>query len=56
MRKDVDCDATGELIFNNVNMMFIEFVKDEEMDVDGLKASVARQNAPLALLMSGDAA
>ncbi|MBE69684.1 MAG: TetR family transcriptional regulator [Thalassospira sp.] len=56
VRKDVDCDATGELVFNNVNMMFIEFVKDEEMDVDGLKASVARQNAPLALLMSGEAA
>ena len=52
VRKDVDCDATGELVFNNVNMMFIEFVKDEEMDIDGLKAEVARQNAPVAALMS----
>ena len=52
VRKDVDCDAMGELIFNNVNMMFIEFVKDEEMDVAGLKAEVARQNAPIALLVS----
>ncbi len=52
VRKDVDCDATGELVFNNVNMMFIEFVKDEDMDIDGLKAEVTRQNAPVAALMS----
>jgi hypothetical protein len=52
VREEVDCDAVGELVFNNVNMMFIEFVKDEDMDVDGLKASVAKQNAPLASLMT----
>ena len=52
IRQDVDCDAMGELIFNNVNMMFIEFVKNEDMDVDGLQAEVARQNAPVALLVS----
>ena len=51
VRGDVDCDAVGELLFNNVNMMFIEFVKDEEMDIAGLKAEVARQNAPMARLM-----
>ncbi|AXO15776.1 TetR/AcrR family transcriptional regulator [Thalassospira indica] len=51
VRQEVDCDAVGELVFNNVNMMFIEFVKDEDMDVDGLKTEVARQNAPLARLM-----
>jgi len=51
VREEVDCDAVGELVFNNVNMMFIEFVKDEDMDVDGLKTKVARQNAPLARLM-----
>ena len=52
VRDNVDCDAVGELVFNNVNMMFIEFVKDENMDVDGLKQSVARQNMPLAVLIS----
>jgi len=52
VRHEVDCDAVGELLFNNVNMMFIEFVKDEEMDVDGLKAEVAKQNQPVAKLMS----
>lgn len=52
VRKDVDCDATGELVFNNVNMMFIEFVKDEDMDVDGLKKEVERQSQPLVTMMS----
>ncbi|WP_417811261.1 TetR/AcrR family transcriptional regulator [Thalassospira alkalitolerans] len=52
VRKDVDCDAVGEMVFNNVNMMFIEFVKDEELDIAGLKSAVARQNAPLASLIT----
>jgi AcrR family transcriptional regulator len=52
VRKDVDCTALGELVFNNVNMMFIEFVKDEEMDIDGLKQRVALQNQPVASLVS----
>lgn len=52
VRKDVDCDATGELVFNNVNMMFIEFVKDEDMDVAGLKQEVERQSQPLVTMMS----
>jgi AcrR family transcriptional regulator len=44
---DVDTDAVGEMIFNNLNMMFIEFVKNEHMSPDALKDQVARQNAPL---------
>jgi AcrR family transcriptional regulator len=52
VRDGVDCDAVGELLFNNLNMMFIEFVKDEDMDVDGLKQRVAQQNLPLAQLLS----
>ncbi|MCC9624064.1 TetR/AcrR family transcriptional regulator [Thalassospira sp. MA62] len=52
VRPDVDCDAMGELVFNNVNMMFIEFVKNENMDITSLTADVARQNAPLANLVS----
>ncbi len=52
VRKDVDCEATGELVFNNVNMMFIEFVKDEDMDVAGLKEEVERQSQPLVRMMS----
>jgi hypothetical protein len=32
--------------------MFIEFVKDEAMTIDALKAGVARQNAAIARLLS----
>jgi hypothetical protein len=33
-------------------MMFIEFVKDEDMDVAGLKEEVERQSQPLVRMMS----
>jgi len=43
----VDATAAGEMIFNNMNMMFTTFVKTEEMALSGLKASIARQLQPL---------
>ncbi len=46
----VDMAALGEVVFNNLNMMFIEFTKSG-MEVAALKAQVARQNAPLARLI-----
>ncbi|MBL9035136.1 MAG: TetR/AcrR family transcriptional regulator [Rhodospirillaceae bacterium] len=48
----VDTDALGEMVFNNLNMMFIECVRSDEMTTDELRAHVARQNAPLARLIS----
>ncbi|OBZ92581.1 TetR family transcriptional regulator [Pararhizobium polonicum] len=48
----IDAVAAGQMFFNNLNMMFIEFVKDEAMTLDTLKEIVARQNRPLATLMS----
>ena len=30
MRADIDGRTVGELLFNNMNMMFIEFVKRDE--------------------------
>lgn len=51
-RSDVDAGALGQVIFNNLNQMFIEFVKDEAMTIDALKAGVARQNAAIARLLS----
>lgn len=51
-RADVDAGALGQVIFNNLNQMFIEFVKDEAMTIDALKAGVARQNAAIARLLS----
>ena len=52
VRTDVDPGVLGEMIFNNLNAMFIEFVKSEPMGLSTLKAAVARQNAPLARLIS----
>jgi AcrR family transcriptional regulator len=49
---DVDADAAGQMLFNNLNMMFIEFVKDDEMRLDALIAQVGAQNAPLARLIA----
>lgn len=51
-RDDVDPQAMGQVIFNNLNQMFIEFVKLEDMTLADLKAGVARQNAALALLLA----
>ena len=51
-RADVDAEALGETLFNNLNMMFIEYVKSD-MTLIALKDSVARQNAPMAQLIAG---
>ena len=50
-RPDLDATALGEALFNNLNMMFIEYIKSE-MPLTSLKDTVARQNAPLARLIS----
>ena len=39
--------SLGELIFNNMNMMFIEFVKDEPQTIAALRAAIVRQNRVL---------
>jgi AcrR family transcriptional regulator len=44
VRPDVDMRAAGEIIFNNMNMMFIEFVKREAMPIAELRAAIRRQN------------
>jgi hypothetical protein len=41
---DIDGAALGELIFNNMNMMFIEFVKRDEARIPELRAAIRRQN------------
>jgi AcrR family transcriptional regulator len=47
VRVGVDAQAIGELIFNNVNMMFTIFVKQENMAVAELIARIRRQNRTL---------
>ncbi|MFX0541121.1 TetR/AcrR family transcriptional regulator [Roseovarius sp. S4756] len=48
----LDAQALGEVMFNNLNAMFMEFVKDDALTLDHLKAQVARQIAPLAALIA----
>ena len=48
----IDTAAVGAMFFNNLNMMFMEFVRDETMPLEKLKDDVARQNRPLATLIS----
>lgn len=51
-RGDVEAEAVGQVIFNNLNQMFIEFVKVEAMTIEALMAGVARHNAALARLLA----
>lgn len=55
VRPDLDAAALGELLFNNLNQMFIEFVKDDDMTLDTLRARVAAQTLPVARLISAGA-
>ncbi len=48
----IDTSAVGAMFFNNLNMMFTEFVRNETMPLEKLKEDVARQNRPLATLIS----
>ena len=44
VRADIDGPAVGELIFNNMNMMFIEFLQRDEAKIPDLRAAIRRQN------------
>lgn len=48
----VDARAIGEVFFNNLNMMFIEFCKVDAMPLEALKARVALQHRPIAQMIS----
>lgn len=51
-RGDVDAGALGQVIFNTLNQMFIEFVKLEAMSIEVLKVAMADQVAVLAHLLA----
>lgn len=53
VQAELDARALGELIFNNLNQMFIEFVKDDAMTLSTLRDRVAAQTRPLARLIAG---
>jgi AcrR family transcriptional regulator len=44
VRPGADVRAVGEIVFNNMNMMFIEFVKDESLSTAALRAALRKQN------------
>ena len=47
VRGGIDGRGVGEMIFNNMNMMFIEFIKREDMTIRSLRANLRRQNRTL---------
>ncbi len=46
----VDPQSLCEIIWNNVNQMFTDFISDEEMSLDELKNTLKRQTAALVTL------
>jgi len=46
----VDPQSLGEIIWNNVNQMFTDFISDEEMSLEVLKKTLNRQTAALMTL------
>src|SRR4051794_34276050 len=47
VRARADARSLGELVFNNMNMMFIEFVKREAATISELRGAIRRQNRVL---------
>jgi AcrR family transcriptional regulator len=52
----IDAGALGAVVFNNLNGMFMDFVKDETMTLETLMARVGAQTGALARLMGADGA
>lgn len=52
LRTDCNANIIGEIIFNNLNMMFMDFVKDEAALLAVLRRKINRQNAQLVSLVS----
>jgi AcrR family transcriptional regulator len=51
-RSEINARSVGELLFNNMNMMFIEFIKREDMTIKELLAAIHRQNRTLTLAIA----
>lgn len=45
LKAGVPAKVVGEVVFNNLNQMFIEFVKSDDMDIATLRAAVRQQTA-----------
>jgi len=45
VRPDIDARAFGEIVFNDINNMFIEFVKNDAQPLEDLQESMRRHHA-----------
>lgn len=52
IRKDVPSEPIGELLFNNVNMNFVGYIRSETLMAEDVRTEVNRQSAPLFRLIS----
>jgi AcrR family transcriptional regulator len=52
VRLDIDPGLLGTLLFNNLNQMFLEFVKEDDMPLEVLRMRVAAQTLPIAKLIA----
>ncbi|MEE4188719.1 MAG: TetR/AcrR family transcriptional regulator [Roseobacter sp.] len=52
VKHDLDPELLGALLFNNLNQMFMEFVKDDDMPLEVLRKRVAAQTLPIATLIA----
>jgi len=52
VRKDVDVEKLGMLIFNNLNMMFIECVRSDTVTAADVRSTVASLNRPITQFIS----
>jgi AcrR family transcriptional regulator len=49
---DIDGRGVGEMLFNSMNMMFMEFIKREDMTIKEIRAKIRRQNRTLVQAIS----
>jgi AcrR family transcriptional regulator len=52
VRGEIDGRGVGEMLFNSMNMMFVEFIKREDMTITELRANIRRQNRTLVRAIS----
>lgn len=52
VRPEVEPRAIGQMIFNDLNQLFVDFVREEEMTLEDLRCALAAHVRPLARLMA----
>lgn len=54
IRADLDGEAIGQIIFNTLNQLFIDFIKNDGMSLPMLRDQVSHQMKPLFQVLSAD--